>query len=385
VLVFSSYSNKSPHVMREVERAASKGIPILPLRIEDVPPSKSMEYFISRTHWLDALTPPLEKHLQRLADTVIMLLARTGVAEQLGDERGAPVPPPSAETALERGLGRPPPSGGAFEVAKRWAGRPLARVALGFGAIAAVIIIVLVALLCDGEDGERRGFVPPVPDEGSPTPTPTPTPTPAPTVTPPDGGTGPTGNPGTLWVSSIPLGGKVYVAPQGSLEAGYPGPPIPDESYFIGTTPLEIEMAPGEYDVAVKIETAEDREFAADGAAVTLTVRDGAENIIERGRIYEIVKEPDEQETVIALFQVADEPYSALLDTMPAGEWLFDFKDEVLTRELTKQGVPEAEIPTVLEILHRGGKIVLEDTGLTVVIEMMAEGFSVSEWAPSPD
>ena len=33
--------------MREVERAVSKGIPIIPLRMEDVPPSKSLEYFLS--------------------------------------------------------------------------------------------------------------------------------------------------------------------------------------------------------------------------------------------------------------------------------------------------------------------------------------------------
>ena len=42
VLVFSASANDSPQVMREVERAVSKGIPIIPLRIEDVPPSKSM-------------------------------------------------------------------------------------------------------------------------------------------------------------------------------------------------------------------------------------------------------------------------------------------------------------------------------------------------------
>jgi len=44
VLVFSSSSNSSRHVLREVERAASRNIPVLPLRIEDVPPCASMEY-----------------------------------------------------------------------------------------------------------------------------------------------------------------------------------------------------------------------------------------------------------------------------------------------------------------------------------------------------
>ena len=61
-----------------MERAVSKGIPIIPLRIEDVPPSKSLEYFLSAPHWLDALTPPLEKHLRFLAETVSLLLSRHG-------------------------------------------------------------------------------------------------------------------------------------------------------------------------------------------------------------------------------------------------------------------------------------------------------------------
>jgi hypothetical protein len=76
VLVFSTSANDSPQVMREVERAVNKGIPIIPFRIENIKPSKSMEYFLSAPHWLDALTPPLEAHLQRLADTVQTLLAQ---------------------------------------------------------------------------------------------------------------------------------------------------------------------------------------------------------------------------------------------------------------------------------------------------------------------
>ena len=43
VLIFSSYSNNSPQVRREVERAVNKGLIVLPFRIEDVTPSKSLE------------------------------------------------------------------------------------------------------------------------------------------------------------------------------------------------------------------------------------------------------------------------------------------------------------------------------------------------------
>ena len=80
VLVFSAHSNESPQVKREVERAVSKGIPVIPLRIEDVKLSRTMEYFISSQHWLDALTPPLEKHLNELALKVRRLLNDDGMS-----------------------------------------------------------------------------------------------------------------------------------------------------------------------------------------------------------------------------------------------------------------------------------------------------------------
>src|SRR5271167_4273292 len=60
LLVFSEHANASPQVRKEVERAVHRGMPIIPLRIEDVLPSGSMEYFLSTPHWLDAMTPPLE-------------------------------------------------------------------------------------------------------------------------------------------------------------------------------------------------------------------------------------------------------------------------------------------------------------------------------------
>jgi hypothetical protein len=74
VLVFSSSSNRSQQTTREVERAVHKGMPIIPFRIENIEPTESMEFLLSTRHWLDAITPPIEQHLQKLADTVQLLL-----------------------------------------------------------------------------------------------------------------------------------------------------------------------------------------------------------------------------------------------------------------------------------------------------------------------
>jgi hypothetical protein len=76
VLIFSSNANASAQIEREVERAVHKGINIIPLRIEDTMPTKTLEYFISAPHWLDALSAPLESHINKLAASVKALLAK---------------------------------------------------------------------------------------------------------------------------------------------------------------------------------------------------------------------------------------------------------------------------------------------------------------------
>ncbi len=76
VLVFSANSNGSEHVKSEVEMIVSQGKPVLPFRVEEVEPSGSLALHLSRRHWLDALTPPLEKHLVKLAETTRLLLSR---------------------------------------------------------------------------------------------------------------------------------------------------------------------------------------------------------------------------------------------------------------------------------------------------------------------
>jgi hypothetical protein len=70
VLIFSSRSNVSPHVNREITRAVGQRRTIIPFRIEDVPLSKEMTYLISTPHWLDALVPPYEGHFQRLLEAI---------------------------------------------------------------------------------------------------------------------------------------------------------------------------------------------------------------------------------------------------------------------------------------------------------------------------
>jgi TIR domain len=89
VLIFSSNANSSRQIPREVERAINHGVPVVPVRVENVAPTESLAYYMESVHWLDALTPPLESHLQRLAESVQALLV-------VGPQEDAARPPAAA-------------------------------------------------------------------------------------------------------------------------------------------------------------------------------------------------------------------------------------------------------------------------------------------------
>ena len=74
VLIFSKHSNASEQVLREVQLAANSRLHIVQFRIEDTVPNDDLEYYLSTPHWLDDLSPPLERHLDRLQNSVKALL-----------------------------------------------------------------------------------------------------------------------------------------------------------------------------------------------------------------------------------------------------------------------------------------------------------------------
>jgi len=117
VLVFTTNANESGQIRREIERAVNRGVAILPIRIEDILPARALEYFIGNVHWLDALTPPLESHLQNLAGTVKLLLGRLpqhgaviphGMSQPEIFPQSAPIPQPTVIPAPAFHVAAPP-------------------------------------------------------------------------------------------------------------------------------------------------------------------------------------------------------------------------------------------------------------------------------------
>lgn len=71
LLIFSSNANaESDQIEKELELASRKRVPVLPFRIEDVQPLGALEFHLGTRHWLDAITPPLEQHLNGLVESV---------------------------------------------------------------------------------------------------------------------------------------------------------------------------------------------------------------------------------------------------------------------------------------------------------------------------
>jgi hypothetical protein len=100
LLIFSGNANTSPQIEREVERAVNHRIPTVPFRIEDIMPTAAMEYFISASHWLDAYSPPINRHYQTLADKIEALLAASPAPED--GVQHDPAAPSHSDGAAER-------------------------------------------------------------------------------------------------------------------------------------------------------------------------------------------------------------------------------------------------------------------------------------------
>jgi formylglycine-generating enzyme required for sulfatase activity len=112
VLIFSKNTQASQHIRREVERAVHHGIPIAPIRIDDVMPAEDLEYYLSSSHWMDAMTPPFERHLAELSRTVKALLSEPATAQAPrstgSNADGSPRPTPDRPLHAASASGRDP-------------------------------------------------------------------------------------------------------------------------------------------------------------------------------------------------------------------------------------------------------------------------------------
>lgn len=90
ILLMSEEANHSPHVLREVERAVSKSIPILVYKLEEVALSKSMEYFLMTHQWVGSQEKDsYERIFSFIADLQQQTAKEQGVQARADDRRSA--------------------------------------------------------------------------------------------------------------------------------------------------------------------------------------------------------------------------------------------------------------------------------------------------------
>jgi hypothetical protein len=98
VLVFSDNVNRSQAVLNEINIAAQANVTIVPFRIAAVEFNPELDYYLGRTHWLDAFPRPVQSYIEALATTVRRNLSAPGAA-------GPPPVTPAAPAAAPRRLG----------------------------------------------------------------------------------------------------------------------------------------------------------------------------------------------------------------------------------------------------------------------------------------
>ena len=175
VLVYTEHSNVSPHVLREVERALSLGINIMPVRFDSSAVSKSLDYLLATVHWLSVIAEPRAASVDQAAERIAACVTNKGDAPPVLREVPPPaMPAPRPQSARSQSPAPAPAGRGALLL---WIG-------LALLAIAGVIFAVqTVRRSLPGENATTTADVPaatPAPTSGSvaaeiPTATPPPT------------------------------------------------------------------------------------------------------------------------------------------------------------------------------------------------------------------
>ena len=92
VLIFSRHSNQSEYVANEVCLGVGHNCWIIPYRVEEILPAGDLQFFLCRSHWLNAFPEGPERSIDALCRTVRDTLAR-GRPGPRGNRRGRPSAP----------------------------------------------------------------------------------------------------------------------------------------------------------------------------------------------------------------------------------------------------------------------------------------------------
>jgi hypothetical protein len=103
VVLLSSSANRSTHVANEIERAVNYQKTIVPLRLENVKPSREIELHISARQWVDLFEGPQqrEQNMRRFLD-VLRDILRAWLVPELPALSGASAEPAAGRSATSQ-------------------------------------------------------------------------------------------------------------------------------------------------------------------------------------------------------------------------------------------------------------------------------------------
>lgn len=97
VLLFTESSNQSKQVYKELTLAVNTEAVVVPFKIDDILPSGLMEFYLSDTHWLDAMNPPTSRQIQQLVETVQHTLGKEITAPKSLQDFDEPITVPAPD------------------------------------------------------------------------------------------------------------------------------------------------------------------------------------------------------------------------------------------------------------------------------------------------
>lgn len=182
-----------------------------------------------------------------------------------------------------------------------------------------------------------------------------------------------------IWLSSTPPGAEVYLAPAVDVrrpDGGADLSKVLDPRYYVGAAPVFAPASAGDYVVAFLLPVNERVTLAPDyDFAQVLTTKDG--RVVSVGRGYEVTREPGKLATCIGLFQLADKPLAEAFPWLPSAS-VYTFRSDSLRTALRTEGVDTKLIDQVITVLPKCGKVSLDLGTKILIVEVDAEGWSVT-------
>lgn len=164
--------------------------------------------------------------------------------------------------------------------------------------------------------------------------------------------------PGELWVSSIPAGLEVRIGESPAAGKVVGRTPVVVKAADVGTF-VTVVLLKDEYGADLPPQS-DLGDFTGKSSHSAVHQEGGKEEDYLRAITYEVKLAA--RQTLIALFQPRSLPLSQAARLFPA-ESNFAFADADVSKTLSEKGVAAASIPEALDLLHRGGKVLLRGAG----------------------